>query len=171
MSLPPDEPTQPLPPVTPRPREPLRETTVVADDPAWRQMILDRLDNVRTGLVVVGLIALLASVLAAWALLRQEDDRSDRRSGASQSEVRDLRDRVDDLESDLRDAPNKGELSTLQRNDEELAKRVDDLAAKPAAGTDDGARESLDQLNETVSTLSDQVADLDRRVDALEQAP
>jgi polyhydroxyalkanoate synthesis regulator phasin len=174
MSLPPEDPTRPLAPVgappvaAPPPLVGVRERVVVPDDSAFRQMVLDRLDSLRTGLAVVAVLSLLALALAGWTLLREHQDRTARpRGGASSAQIQSLRNRVQDLDSRIGDAAAKADVA-------DLARRVDDLAGKatakpaPASGSDTQARQSLDQLNQTVTTLNQSVTDLDKRVRTLE---
>lgn len=188
MSYPPDDRTRPLPPSDPpppvraavppravpaRPVAAAEPAYAVSDEGAWRQRVLDRLDGLRTGLLVVGLIAVLGLGLAVWSLLREHQDRTSSRGGTSSAQVRSLRARVDSLESRLGSRATSGDLASLQRSQQALSQRVDGLsgaaAAKPSGGTTDaGARKSLNDLNQTVSTLSQSVSDLDQRVKSLE---
>jgi len=176
MSFPPEEPTRRLPAqgAVPPPGIDPREPTIVAEDPAWRHDLLARLDGLRTGLVIVGLIALLALGLAAWTFLRERDDRTSGRSGPGSAQVEDLREQVDDLDARLENRATTGDLAELQQSEQKLAQRVDDLAGEatdkpaPASSTDAQARDGLSQLDDTVSTLAQSVTDLDERVQALE---
>lgn len=187
MSVPPDDPTRrlpppveplaPLPPVTVAPRAVAREQ-VIADEAAWRQSVIDRLDGLRTGLTFMGLLAALALAVGVWTFLRERQDRQDRGGGTTNSaQVRSLRSRVNALESSVTSRATKTDLATAQQRQQDLSKRVDDLAgkasAKPAAAstTDTQARQTLDALNQTVSTLSLSVKALDDRVKALEAQP
>lgn len=175
MAIPPEDPTRPLPPAAPPPRAAYEERVyeeppVVVDDPGWRQVILDRLDSVRTGVAVVGVIAVIALALSVWNLLREEEDRDTRTGGVSAAQVDDLRDRTDDLESDLRNRATKEDVAAVQSASNDLGKRVDDLSGKAAgSGADNEARESLNDLSDSLSTLNQTVTDLDRRVAALEE--
>lgn len=174
MALPPEDPTRPLrPPGTLPP--PMRERAALADDEAWRQVVLDRLDGLRTGLVLVGVLAVLALALAAWTFLRERQDRTgSRRGGVSSAEVETIRSQVRELESRLGNRATKSQVSAIQTSEQDLAQRVDDLAGKatakpaPASTTDTEARQSLDRLDGTVSTLDQSVKDLDGRVQSLE---
>jgi hypothetical protein len=101
---PPEEPTR----SRPRARPVASERTVVRTAPEetlWAE-VLDRLGSLRTGLVVVAVIALAALGVALWALLDDTGD-SDRQD-ASRVRVERLADRVDRLESQLGEAASGG---------------------------------------------------------------
>ena len=166
---PPEEPTRPL-----RPTEPVYEREVVPPeaDPA---LLLDRIRSLRTALVLVGLVAVAALGIAAYAVLTKEEE-SDTQAGASRESVSRLADRVDALESDVRDRATKDDLSEVADDVESLNKRVDDVAKQAQSassndnsGTDDQLRSAIDQLNKNQQTLSDSIKDLDQRVSDLEQ--
>jgi hypothetical protein len=183
VSLPPDpdEPTRRLPP-THRPDAPPppvyeREVAVAAsDDLVWREEVIDRLNSLRTAMVLVGVLAVAALGVALWALLTQEEE-SDARRGASVDRVRDLEERVDALEQDVERAPSRGALSQLSDSVESLDERVgaveDRVARQGAGGASEQAVEDLQgdvaQVGEGVEQLGDAVEQLDRRVDAVEQ--
>jgi hypothetical protein len=184
VSLPPDpdEPTRRLPPThrpdVPPPREYEHEVAVTAgDDYVWREEILDRLNSLRTAVVLVGVLAVAALGVALWALLTQEEE-SDARRGASVQQVRDLEDRVDELERDIERAPSRDAQSQLSESVESLDERVAAVEDRvEQAGTDGGASEQavedlqgdVQQVGDAVEQLGDSIEQLDQRVDAVEQ--
>ena len=180
MGRPPDpeEPTRRLPPAhrpaAPPPPEYEREVAVTAsDDLLWREEIVDRLNSLRTGVVLLGILAVAALGIALWALLTQEEE-SDARAGASADRVRDLEQRVEELEQDIERAPSRDALSQLSETVESLDERV---AAVEEQAADGGASEQavedlradVQQLGDAVEPLSDAIEQLDQRVAAVEQ--
>jgi len=177
----PDEPTRRLPPTprpdAPPPREYEREVAVTAgDDLVWREEIVDRLNSLRTAVVLLGILAVAALGIALWALFTQEEE-SDARPGASAEQVRDLEERVDELELDIERAPSRDALSQLSETVESLDERVgaveDRVERQGARGASEQAVENLQgdvqQLGDAVEQLDDAVEQLDQRLDAVEQ--
>ena len=169
---PPEEPTRPLPPTTPPPARAVeREVAAPVEDPYLTEVLLDRLRSLRAALVIVGLIAVAALGVALYSVLTKEEE-SDTGAGASRQQVADLADRVDALESDVKNRATKDDVNQIADDVQALSKRVDQIAkqAQSAAssGTDKQARSSIDQLNDNARTLSQSVKDLDQRVRDLE---
>ena len=178
----PDEPTRRLPPTerpdAPSPRTHEREVVVTADDELiWRQELVERLSSLRTAVVLLGILAVAALGIALWALLTQEEE-SDARRGASADQVRDLEERVDELEQDIEQAAARGELSQLSETVESLDERVGAVEDRvERAGADGGASEQavedlqgdVQQLGDTVEQLGDTIEDLDQRLRAVEE--
>ena len=75
--------------------------------------MLERLRSLRTAVALVGVVAVAALALALWALLSEQANDDDRR-GASAARVAALSDRVDVLESDVRDAASGDALAALR---------------------------------------------------------
>ena len=130
MSRPPDpdEPTRRLPqthshgPLPPPAYE--REVAVTAeDDLVWREEILDRLNSLRGAVVLLGILAVAALGVALWALLSPEEE-SDGRRGASAERVRDVEQRVDELEQESERAPSRRALSQLSETIDSLDERI-----------------------------------------------
>lgn len=183
MSQPPDpdEPTRRLPPThgpyAPPPREHEREVAVTpGDDIVWREEIVDRLDSLRTAVVLLGIVAIAALGIALWALLTQEEE-DDARRGASAERVRDLEERVEELEQDIDRAPSRDALSQLSETVESLDERVgavEDRVERQGAGggTSDQVEDlqrDVQQLGDAVEQLGDAVERLDQRMSAVEE--
>jgi predicted RNase H-like nuclease (RuvC/YqgF family) len=168
-----DEPTRPLPPADPRPARVVDEREVAApvEDPYRTEILLDRLRSLRTALVLVGLIAVAALGVALYTLLTKEEE-SNTRAGASRQQVSQLSDRVDALESDVKNRATKDDLNQVDDDVKALSKRVDQLAKQAQSAssdsTDKQARSSIDQLDKNAQQLSQSVKDLDQRVRDLE---
>ncbi len=170
MALPPDDLTRPLTPAA-------TDRVVVSDEVAWQQVLLERLGTLRTGLALVGLIAVLALGLAAWTFLRDKDDRSSSGRGGriTSADVRALRTRVDDLESRLRDRATRNQVANVRQAQQQLSQRLGQLAKTTSStpttttsGADAQARQTLTQLNTNVGKLNQSVSDLGARVKTLE---
>jgi DNA repair exonuclease SbcCD ATPase subunit len=177
----PDEPTRRLPPThppdAPPPREYEREVAVAtSDELVWREEVIDRLNSLRTAVVLVGVLAVAALGVALWALLTQEEE-SDARRGASVDRVRDLEERVEGLERDIERAPSRDALSQLSETVDSLDERVgaveDRVERQGAGGASEQAVEDLQgdvqQLGDAVEQLGDAVEQLDQRLGAVEQ--
>lgn len=170
---PPEEPTRPLPRTTPAPARPIDERAVAVpvEDPYRTELLLDRLRSLRTALVIIGVIAVGALGVALYAVLTKEEE-SDTQAGASRQQVANLTDRVDALESDVKDRATKDDVNQVADDVQALSNRVDKLAKQTqsadSSGTDKQARSSIDQLNTNVQTLSQNIKDLDERVRDLE---
>jgi hypothetical protein len=169
MSLPPDQPTRrvPVAPAAPRqvPVTPAVPTAAVyaGDDVYWREQVIARLDGVRTGLAIIGTVAVIALGLAIWALLREHQDRSSGSGVAARSaQIRGLRDDIDTLRSQIANRATTGQLEAVSKQVAAAGQ-----SSTPATATDTSA---TDALNKSVSQLNQQVADLGQRVKALEDA-
>jgi hypothetical protein len=160
---PPEEPTRPIPPARPI----ATESTVVRTEPEERLWgeVLDRLGSLRTGLLVVAVIALGALGVALWALLDDVGDAD--RTGASRARVERLADRVDRLESQVAETASEGGLAAIRGRQAALRRRVQALAAtveqSRAAGQD------VEQTAVAVEALQDSVDGLEQRLEAVEQ--
>lgn len=179
MSRPPDpdEPTRRLPPTrhpdAPPPGTYEREVAVTAgDDLVWREEVIDRLNSLRAAVVLLGVLAVAALGVALWSLLGEEEG-SDGRRGASADRVRDLEDRVQELEQDIERAPSRGTVSQLSETVESLDERIAAVEGQSDGGASPQALEDLQgdvqQLGDAVEPLSEAVEQLDQRLDAVEQ--
>ena len=148
-----------------------REVAAPVEDPYRTELLLDQLRSLRTGLAIVGLIAVAALAVAVYAVLTK-DEVSDAGAGASAQKVADLDDRVDALEADVKTRATKDQVSQLSDDvkalSDKVAKQSESAASSDNGGTDEQARSSIDKLEQTVQTLSQDVKDLDRRVQDLE---
>jgi chromosome segregation ATPase len=194
MSIPPpndpNEPTRPLPPAQPAPvavppapraveRERVVEQVVEPEfDPRFALAQLDdRQRSLRTAVVMLGLVSLAALLLGGYALLRAEDaDRSDRDSG-SRAAVSRLQDRIDELESDVRDRqavdPGSVEKALADKADakdvaalEKALADVQDAAAKPAEPAE---AQPDPETTQAINDLTTRLDDLEQRVEEAEQ--
>ena len=165
----PDEPTRRIPtsdpqgPGAPPPRE--REREVIYEDPDWRSDIARELRSIRNALFAVGLIALLALGLGVYLLVNDDDDDGNNRNGASAGEVRDLDDRVDKLESQVKERAGEGAVEEIQQSQSEISDRLD--ALEEQAGQDDG--DETAQLQQAIEDLTTEFQALSERVDSIEQ--
>jgi outer membrane murein-binding lipoprotein Lpp len=171
----PDEPTRRLPPASPPDAPPPRtyeREVAVGDDLVWREEILDRLSSLRAAVVMLGIVAVAALGIALWALFTQEEE-SDAQRGASVERVRELEERVDELEQDVEGAATGDAVSQLSENVESLDERIGALEDRSERGASEQAVEDLQgdvqELGDAVEQLGDAVEQLDRRVDALEE--
>ena len=169
MSLPPDRPTerlQPQPPPRP-PRAPVVEERYVApaaDPNAILLRLEDAVNSLRTGLMIVGVIAVAALGVAIYALLQDDDGGSATRgNAASESRVSQLDDRVDRLSrqvQDARAAARNDDTAELGDRVEALEGTVKQLADRPAPG----------DATQAVQELSDRIDDVAADVEQLKTA-
>ena len=167
MSLPPEEPTRPLPPA--RPVEYERERVVEPEfDPRYALASLeDRVRSLRTAVVLLGLVSLAALALAFYALIQAADDEGGNTRGADQAEVNRLEDRVErleDQEAPDADAVNEALDGKADAKDvEELQQAISDLQEQPAEAQPD------EQTTQALEDLSQRLDDLEQRVEQQEQ--
>jgi outer membrane murein-binding lipoprotein Lpp len=161
---PPEDPTRRLAPASPPPlppsgRGPLPpEYAYVEGDPETsRGALLDELRALKRWLAVVGAIALVGLGISLYTLLSDEEDGDGR--GASRTSVRQLDNRVDELENDLRERATKNSVDSLREDQEALDTRVDEVSDQAEGGADADA----------VSDLRSQIEELEGRVEAAEQ--
>jgi hypothetical protein len=160
---PPDEPTRPIPPAGPN----ATERTVVrteAEERLWAE-VLDRLGSLRTGLVVVAVLALAALGVALWALLDDVGDAD--REDASRVRVERLADRVDRLESRVGEAASEGGLAAIRGGQRALGRRVQALEATVEESR--AAAQDVEEIAGAFEALQDSVEALEQRVEAVEQ--
>jgi hypothetical protein len=160
---PPEQPTRRLDPTAPPP-PPAYERVVEPGVPvaADASMLIVRLEDaissLRTALIFVGLLAVLATGLSIYALTRESDtSASTTANAASDTRVARLEDRVDRISRQVQS------LRASVRTDNGLSQRVDDLAKTVAtlrSQSGDGAASS---------DVTQAIADLDGRLDRIEQ--
>lgn len=152
---PPDRPTEPLRPAR---RAPVVQERVVepAIDPNIVLLRLeDEVRSLRSGLMIVGVIAVAALALALWALL--SDDTATTRGGqASDASVAQLDDRVDRLSRQVQNL-RAGGVTALDERVDSLERTVNRLASRPAP---EDPTEEIQQLTERVDELSRDVDEL-----------
>ena len=142
---PPDRPTERLQP-SPPPRQVYEERVAPAgvDRDAVLLRIEDALSSLRTGLMIVGVLAVAALGVAIYALVEEDDTGGGSRSGlATDDRVSQLDDRID-----------------------RISRQVQGLRSGDAGGDD--VEERVGALEETVERLADRpVADPQEAIDEL----
>jgi len=162
---PPDRPTERIQPVPPPVQRPVYEERVVtpAVDPNVVLMRLeDAVGSVRTGLVIIGVIAVAALGVAIYALTKADDSSSGSRSGlATDARVSQLDDRIDRLSRQVQGVRSAGGTSSsaVDARVDAIEKTVKTLASRPATDP----QQAIDQL-------SGRIDDLAQEVEALKQA-
>jgi hypothetical protein len=159
---PPDRPGGRLRPQAPQPGYDDRPAAPGVDANVILLRLEDAVGSLRTGLMVVGVLAVAALGVAVYALVKANDSSGGgSRSGlASDSRVSDIEDRVDRLSRQLQEERSGGDTSSTQLDDRvaALEKTVKTLASRPSADP----QEAIDQL-------SDRIDDVSKDVDALKQ--
>jgi methyl-accepting chemotaxis protein len=165
----PDDPTRRLRPADGLAGPPAHEREVVAtarDDYVWREEVIDRLNSLRAAVVLLGIVAVAALGVALWALLTQEEE-GDARRGASVGEVRDLRDRVAQLEEELDRAPSRDAVSQLSDSVDSIDDRVGTL--EDSVDAQGSTAQAIEDVQADVQQLGDAIDQLDERVQAIEE--
>ena len=160
---PPDRPTERL---RPSPAYDERPVTPAADPNIVLLRLEDALGSLRTGLMIVGVIAVAALGVAIYALMKSDESGGGSRSGlASDARVSQLDERIDRISRQVQDeraggADTGGASAAVDDRVAALEKTVKTLADRPS--TDPQA--AIDQLSERID-------DVARDVEALQQAP
>ncbi|MGI9100790.1 MAG: hypothetical protein ACR2H2_20280 [Solirubrobacteraceae bacterium] len=164
----------PTPPERPTERlQPTRPTTAyervgqpgvpVPTDPNLLFVRLeDKIASLRTALVVVAVLAVLALGLALYAVLNDDGSTGTTRDGASSERIARLDDRVDRLSRQLQ------RLRTGASSTEGLAQRLDDLSREVAdlrsqtggGGASADTTQAIQDLDQRVDDLGQQVQEL-----------
>lgn len=174
MSYDEDPPTRrlPVPPRDPRPREqtaqhgalpPSEQRPPSGASDVQLYALEQQLRSLRSWLVGLAVLAVIALGVAAWALVSSGDD-----DGGSASEARTpaaLRKSVEKLEQRVDDRATKGDLSDLKDQIASLKTSVSEASSDTGDTTTTSTTDSPD-----VSGLQSDLSDLSSRVDALEQA-
>jgi len=163
MSIPPDRPTerlQPQPPPQPIVEE--RYAVPAADPNLVLLRIEDSLASLRTGLMIVGVIAVAALGVAIYALMKEDDAGTNSRSGlASDARVSQLDDRIDRLSRQVQaarsDASGGDEAAAVDERVAALEKTVKTLADRPAPGD---ATQAVDELSDRIDDVTADVEQL-----------
>lgn len=166
MNVPPDEPTRrvPVQPAVPRPAAAPVAPAYAPEDILWREQVIARLDGLRTGMAIIGTLAVIALALSIWALVREHQDRTSGSGVAARSaQIRELRGDIDTLRSQMANRATTGQLDAVSRQLAASSKSTTTTTAPADTG-------AINALNKSVSQLGQQVADLDGRVKALEQS-
>ncbi len=166
MSLPPDRPTERLQPQPPRqPHVEERAAGPAVDTTAVLLRLEDAIQSLRTGLMIVGVIAVAALGVAIYALMQDDGGSSaSNANAASDSRVSEIDDRVDRLSrqvQDLRSGDAGGDdAAALGDRIEALETTVKELADRPAPG----------DATQAVQELSDRIDDVTADVEQLKTA-
>ena len=168
MSLPPDRPTerlQPQPPPPP-PRPPVveeryeeRYVAPGADPNAILLRLEDAVNSLRTGLMIVGVIAVAALGVAVYALMKDDDDGgATRGNAASDTRVSRLDDRVDRLSRQVQaaraEARGNDDAAKLGDRVEALEGTVKQLADRPApADASQAVRDLADRIDDVAADV------------------
>lgn len=135
-------------------REPARAD---ADELAWRELVHDQLRSLRTGLILLGVLAVAALGLGLWALLTaQSVDQS--RVAVQAARVHELERRVDAIQTTVARAPTAADVAALREQQRTLGQSVSQ-AEKTSA-----------QTAAQVGALRARVQRLEQRVDVLARA-
>jgi uncharacterized protein HemX len=153
-----DEPTRRLPPARPPVGGP-EVAYVHPDEALWREHIFDRLRSLTTGVTLVAIVAVAGLGVGLWALLTDEDD------NVSGDRISRLEQRVESLDSRLRQRPAADDLAALRAQQRSLDERVRALEERT-----NEVGEAAQGTIEAVDATQQSVADLEQRVAQLEQS-
>lgn len=157
---PPDRPTERLQP-SPPPRQVYEERVApaVVDRDAVLLRIEDAIGSLRTGLMLVGVLAVAALGVAIYALVKEDDTGGGSRSGlATDDRVSQLDDRIDRISrqvQDLRSADSGGGGDVEQRVGA-LEDTVQRLADRPVADP----QKAIDELSGRIDNIAQDVESL-----------
>lgn len=148
-----DQPTRPVPPA--RPRQPAVGGTP-APPPArtWEEELAERISTLRNWLVLLGIVTVVATGIAIYALVQANDDQPQAGSGATSAQLNELEDRVTELENS---GASDAAVAQLKSDVSDLDARVQKLESGDQAGV---TPEQLDTLQERVADLAQQIEDL-----------
>jgi septal ring factor EnvC (AmiA/AmiB activator) len=124
-----------------------------ADELAWRELLHDQLRSFRTGLVVLGVLAVAALGIALWALLTVQSS-----GDVSAARVRRLERRVDRIQTEVRSTPSSATLASLQASQQSLDKQVSSLASRLQR-----VEQASVEVKATLSSLQQRVGALERQ--------
>lgn len=159
---PPEGPTERLRPSPPPPQQPVYEERVATAGVDVNAVLLrleDAIGSLRTGLMVVGVIAVAALGVSIYSLMQDDDEGGGSRSGlASDSRVSDLEDRVDRISrqvQDVRSGDNAGG-DEVEERVAALEETVKELAERPSADP----QEAIDELSGRIDDIAQDVEQL-----------
>jgi hypothetical protein len=123
--------------------------TTSADELAWRELIRDEMRSLRTGMVLLGVLAVAALGLALWGLLTAQAERNDPQT-VSVARARSLERRVDRLEARVERLPSAAEVARIQGSLQELRADVS-RAQQASAALEVRVRELAQRVDELPS--------------------
>jgi uncharacterized protein HemX len=123
-----------------------------ADELAWRELVRDQLHSLRTGLVVLAVLAVVALGFALWALLSVQT------TDVSAVRLRSLERRVERIQNEVRDTPSSAALTSLRASQQSLDRQVSSLADRlqRVERTNIELKATLDSVQQRVNTLERQ---------------
>jgi polyhydroxyalkanoate synthesis regulator phasin len=159
---PPDRPTERLQPMPPPPVYEGRGVASAVDPNVVLLRLEDAIGSLRTGLTIVGVIAVAALAVAIYALVQADDSSSGgSRSGlATDSRVSQLEDRVDRLSRQVQSlrsgGGSSGDTAALDSRITALERTVKTLASRPSTDP----TQAIDELSGRLDGLSRDVEEL-----------
>jgi outer membrane murein-binding lipoprotein Lpp len=168
--LPPEPPTRRLDPTAPPAPavayEPVAAPAVpVAADPSLLYVRLeDSIASLRTALIFVGILAVLATGIAVYALTRDDGTPGTRGGGSTSAQIARINDRVDRLSRQVQSLRAGGTSSSA------LASRVDSLSRSVTAlRSQVSSAPAAPDATQAVNALSKRIDTLEQRVQDLSQ--
>ena len=132
-----------------------------ADANAVLLRLEDAMNSLRTGLMIVGVIAVAALGVAIYALMKEDEGGAGSGNAASDSRVSQLDDRVDRLSRQVQDVRSDvrggGDAAELGDRVEALENTVKELADRPAPGD---ATQAVQELSERIDDVTADVEEL-----------
>jgi TolA-binding protein len=120
------------------------------DEPAWRDLVRDELRSLRTSVLLLGVLGVVALGIAVWALV--DDDSGGGPSDVSPTRVVALERRVDDLRSDV--AQPSDAVASLRARQEALEQQI--------AALSDRLRQRAERTNAELRLIEDRLDELER---------
>jgi hypothetical protein len=167
MSVPPDGPTERLPPAQQAPIAGERVVderfvTPAVDAGAVLLRLDDAVSSLRTGLMIVGVIAVAALGVAIYALMKDDGGGTGSRNGlATDSRVSQLDDRIDRLSRQVQgvrsDASGGADAAALGARVKALEGTVKELADRPVPGD---ATQAVQKLSDRIDAVTADVEQL-----------
>ena len=105
------------------PQQPHSSVRAEVDELAWRELVRDQLRSLRTGMMLLGALALIALGIALWALLGNDSGNAPR-DGVSEARVVALERQVADLRSNLEGTPSSAAITSLRARQQALEQRI-----------------------------------------------
>jgi uncharacterized protein HemX len=123
-----------------------------ADELAWRELVRDQLHSLRTGLVVLAVLAVVALGIALWALLSVQT------TDVSAARVRSVERRLERIQTEVRDTPSSAALTSVRASQQSLDRQVSSLADRlqRVERTNIELKATLDSVQQRVNTLERQ---------------
>jgi uncharacterized protein HemX len=119
-----------------------------ADELAWRELVRDQLHSLRTGLVVLAVLAVVALGIALWALLSVQT------TDVSAVRLRSVERRLERIQTEVRDTPSSAALTSVRASQQSLDRQVSSLANRlqRVERTNIELKATLDSVQQRVDT-------------------